>query len=140
MTTKTPRSSFSEAAAQSAAVACEALARIGRAAHLAHAAAQAYGAPAAPTPSTGEPDGVVTRNGEQLVGRVRYTTPWLHDEYVVVDGQRCVYDYDATRRDIRVRFPGGHHATADELRRAGHVVDMPRALRKVDTVNKPERR
>jgi hypothetical protein len=58
----------------------------------------------------------------------RRTDPWLDEEYLIVDGIRCVYSHDATGLMV-VHMLGGVKWSLNELRAHGCVVVMPRKVR-----------
>jgi hypothetical protein len=59
--------------------------------------------------------------------------PWAFDEFMLVDGLRCVYSHDK-ERGLLVHLPGRITHTVDELRQQGRTVVMPQRMRMLNTV------
>lgn len=59
---------------------------------------------------------------------LRRTIPWADDEFVRVDGHRLVYTAIGT--EFLVRLPGGRAASVEQLQAEGHVVTLPKRVRK----------
>ncbi len=57
------------------------------------------------------------------------SAPWNDDEYIHVNGVKLVYTIKHNG-DIIVRFPGGLSKSVQSLITDGHVITMPKSIRK----------
>ena len=54
---------------------------------------------------------------------------WSYDEYIDVDGLKCVYTVNPQTGYVFVHLPGGATEGVEWLRAHGRTVTMPRILR-----------
>lgn len=60
----------------------------------------------------------------------RKTQPWLPEEFIRVSGYCLVYTVAHRAGTMLVRLPGGRAASVEQLQAEGHVVTLPKRVRK----------